>query len=268
MLSNSMLFVEPYLNFYGLEPYTFRLFAHIARRSQKQECTSSLDKMAVVCRTGYRKVQDALDKLHQLQLISKKSRYRETSVYRVNQNIEHWTKSEGEDDIKDTKLKEFITLEREKSFLEFKNKLDKPNSPEYKVIYVHGYLDLYGLDPYAFRILAYIASRKKCSDSLKMIAAICKISSRKVQTTLKYLEEQRLISKHEDRGKSNTYQIAPIRNWEKPLENWENKRALARLNKKHGAKSDKVKEYKNKQEKYKKELKIEMEKVRNSSKIV
>lgn len=197
--------------------------------------------------------------------------HRKPSLYRVNQDIELWAKPEQQDNIKDLQLKEWITQEREKSFRKFQEKRQKESSFEYKVIFVHGYLDLYGLDPYAFRLFAYIASRRLCSDSVGMIAVICKMSSRKVQTTLTDLVQQKLVYKDPKKGKPSKYEIAPFRNWQKPLENWENERALARLKTykdKHGVASEeyqvKLEEYEKKKKKYTSELSKEMAKVRNS----
>jgi DNA-binding MarR family transcriptional regulator len=56
-------------------------------------------------------------------------------------------------------------------------------------------LDLYGLNPYEFRIYGHIARRGNCYANLKTIAAICKMSVRQAQYALKDLTDKNLITK-------------------------------------------------------------------------
>jgi DNA-binding transcriptional regulator GbsR (MarR family) len=77
-------------------------------------------------------------------------------------------------------------------------------------------LDLYGLNPYEFRIYGHIARRNKCYANLKTIAAICKMSVRQAQYALKNLTEKKLITKTIRKGSTDIYQIADKSKWEKP----------------------------------------------------
>lgn len=77
-------------------------------------------------------------------------------------------------------------------------------------------LDLYGLNPYEFRIYAHIARRKQCYSNLKTMAAICNMSVRQAQYALKGLLEKNLISQEKRRGKTNVYKITDEDAWEKP----------------------------------------------------
>jgi DNA-binding MarR family transcriptional regulator len=69
--SQKMVFVHADLDLYGLSPYEFRLYAHIARRGK---CYSSLKKMAKICRMSVRKAQYALKTLENQNLIKKRIR--------------------------------------------------------------------------------------------------------------------------------------------------------------------------------------------------
>jgi len=77
-------------------------------------------------------------------------------------------------------------------------------------------LDLYGLDPFEFRIYGHIARRKTCFSNLKTLAAICNMSVRQAQYALKRLEEKNLISKKKRPGKTDIYKINDQNVWNKP----------------------------------------------------
>ena len=77
-------------------------------------------------------------------------------------------------------------------------------------------LDLYGLDPFEFRIYGHIARRKTCFSNLKTLAAICNMSVRQAQYALKRLEEKNLISKEQRPGKTDIYEINDQIFWNKP----------------------------------------------------
>lgn len=275
-----MIFVEAYLDLYGLEPYTFRLLAHIARRGQRNDCVSSLEKMATVCKMGVRKAQDALEELYRLDIVTKESRHHQPSACRVIQDVREWAKPK--ENWKDSEFRTALQKERQDSFVRWKEKqefnrisletrsevLDKTRS---EVIFVHGYLDLYGLDPYAFRLLAHIARRGTCVDSIGKIAAICRIGVRKVQSTLGYLYQEGLITRIVRKSQTNWYKIAPINQWDEPSNNWENQRYLTRLKTyevKYKTEPEKyasrLAKYQAKLEKYTTELNQELAKVRDS----
>jgi len=84
------------------------------------------------------------------------------------------------------------------------------------MIFVHGYLDLYGLDPYEFRVFAHIARRGTCISTVETIALICKMSVRKVQGVLKRLDQLGLVQKETRKGRTTQYRVAPVDDWKKP----------------------------------------------------
>lgn len=65
----NLIFIHSKLDEARLDPYEFRLLAHIARRG---ECFASLATIAKWCEMSVRKAQSALKKLEQLELVSKK----------------------------------------------------------------------------------------------------------------------------------------------------------------------------------------------------
>ncbi|ACK67131.1 conserved hypothetical protein [Rippkaea orientalis PCC 8801] len=91
-----------------------------------------------------------------------------------------------------------------------------PTELPQRMIFVHSDLDLYGLDPYEFRLYAHIARRGKCYSSLKTLAKICNMSVRRAQYGLKALESFGLIQKEIRRGKTDIYQLTPRNQWKTP----------------------------------------------------
>ena len=91
-------------------------------------------------------------------------------------------------------------------------------------------LDLYGLDPYEFRIYGHIARRGDCYANLKTIAAICKMSVRQAQYALKDLTDKKLITKIIRKGTTDRYQIADRSEWKEPDYTVELNSALEYLN--------------------------------------
>lgn len=82
------------------------------------------------------------------------------------------------------------------------------------IIFVHADLDLLGLNPYQFRIYAHIARRGQCFSSIKRIAAICRMSNRKVQQVLKQLVEMNLVLKTKRRGgRTSIYKLVARNQW-------------------------------------------------------
>ncbi|MFB2934139.1 helix-turn-helix domain-containing protein [Aerosakkonemataceae cyanobacterium BLCC-F154] len=78
--SSQMIFVHADLDLYGLSPYEFRLYAHIARR---RECFSSLQTTAKICKMSVRKAQYALKTLEKLGLVQKTVRKGKTDIYEL-----------------------------------------------------------------------------------------------------------------------------------------------------------------------------------------
>ncbi|MEG3894056.1 MULTISPECIES: hypothetical protein [unclassified Microcoleus] len=74
------------LDEYGLDPYEFRLYAHVVRRTGGKltgECFAKLKKTAEICHMSVRKAQYALKTLCDAGLILKEQRKGRTDVYRL-----------------------------------------------------------------------------------------------------------------------------------------------------------------------------------------
>lgn len=114
--SQKMVFVHADLDLYGLSPYEFRLYAHIARRGK---CYSSLKKMAKICRMSVRKAQYALKTLENQNLIKKRIRKGTTDIYEVT-NRSEWKSPEYDSDLEDerNKVKDKLLLQQSSEELE------------------------------------------------------------------------------------------------------------------------------------------------------
>jgi predicted transcriptional regulator len=74
------------LDEYGLDPYEFRLYAHVVRRTGGKlngQCFAKLKKTAEICHMSVRKAQYALKTLCDAGLILKEQRRGRTDVYRL-----------------------------------------------------------------------------------------------------------------------------------------------------------------------------------------
>ena len=120
-------------------------------------------------------------------------------------------------------------------------------------------LDLYGLNPYEFRIYAHIARRGECYSNLKTMAAICNMSVRQAQYALERLKEMNLISKQKRLGKTDIYQITEQDYWNKPDRSKELKNGLEYYNRaivrrELGEQAQALKDFKKSIELFEKEL--------------
>lgn len=99
----SVAFVHDFLDSYGLDPYEFRVYCHIVRRTGgKPEgvCFASLDRIAKVCKISKRKTQQVLKVLLDAEMITKKKNSeRRTDEYRVKL-ARDWVPSERLDEIR------------------------------------------------------------------------------------------------------------------------------------------------------------------------
>ena len=89
------------------------------------------------------------------------------------------------------------------------------------MIFIHSDLDLYGLNPYEFRLYAHIARRGRCFSNLQTISNICKMSIRKAQYGLKALESFGLIKKEVRKGKTDIYELSDRSEWKPPKDDEE-----------------------------------------------
>jgi predicted transcriptional regulator len=206
--SYPMIFVHSYLDLYGLDPYQFRLLAHIARRNN---CVSKLEKMALICNMSTRKAQDVLQELDELGLVIKKLRRGKTSLCRVAP-FTNWEKPKPKPELEEKYNSLLNKLQEEQQSL---TKLEEERK-DVQMIFVHGYLDLYYLDPYEFRLLAYVACRSICSSPLQEIAFICKMGMRKAQDTFQKLKDLELVSKERRGGRPTTYRLRDFSDWKEP----------------------------------------------------
>ncbi|MEG4351002.1 helix-turn-helix domain-containing protein [Microcoleus sp. LAD1_D3] len=74
------------LDEYGLDPYEFRLYAHVVRRTGGKltgECFAKLKKTAEICHMSVRKAQYALKTLSDAGLLLKEQRRGRTDVYKL-----------------------------------------------------------------------------------------------------------------------------------------------------------------------------------------
>jgi hypothetical protein len=92
----SVAFIHNFLDEYGLNPYEFRLYAHIVRRTGGKPagvCFSSLNKIAGICKMSPRKAQQAMKVLIQASLVTQSKRIGRTDEYRVRSSSD-WASSE------------------------------------------------------------------------------------------------------------------------------------------------------------------------------
>jgi predicted transcriptional regulator len=192
-----IILVSEELDVYSLNPYEFRLYAHISHRG---ECYSRLDTIATICQMSVRKAQYSLKNLCELGLIKKTKRKLTTDIY-VIESPDKWKQPES---IKPLELEEIEKIETENTTpleleeiekIETENttpleleEIEKIETEKSQPIFVHAILDLYGLNPYDFRIYAHIAAcGGSCESNFENIKNICKMSIRKAQYSVKNL---------------------------------------------------------------------------------
>lgn len=99
---SSVAFIHNVLDEYGLDPYEFRLYAHIVRRTGgKTEgvCFASLRKTAEICKMSMRKAQQAIKVLIQANLVTQNKRRGRTDEYRVTP-VSDWVSKDQLDKIR------------------------------------------------------------------------------------------------------------------------------------------------------------------------
>jgi predicted metal-binding transcription factor (methanogenesis marker protein 9) len=82
----SVAFIHNYLDEFGLDPYEFRLYAHVVRRTGgKPEgvCFASLTKIGKLCKMSPRKAQQAMKVLLKANLVTQSKRKGRTDEYHV-----------------------------------------------------------------------------------------------------------------------------------------------------------------------------------------
>lgn len=103
---NSVAFVHDFLDSYGLDPYEFRVYSHVVRRTggkPERECFASLATMAEICKISERKVQQVLKFLVAAKMITKEKKSgRKTDIYRVRHSSE-WVPKTQLDELRQSK---------------------------------------------------------------------------------------------------------------------------------------------------------------------
>ncbi|MEA5574643.1 helix-turn-helix domain-containing protein [Calothrix sp. UHCC 0171] len=101
-LPSSVAFVHNFLDEYGLDPYEFRLYAHIVRRTGGKPqgvCFASLRKTAEICKMSTRKAQQAIKVLINAHFVTQTKRTGRTDEYRVTP-VSEWVPKEELDEIR------------------------------------------------------------------------------------------------------------------------------------------------------------------------
>jgi len=85
----SVAFVHDFLDAYGLDPYEFRIYCHIVRRTggkPEKQCFSSLSTIAEMCKMSQRKTQQIVQFLLKARMITKEAKKHpkyKTDIYHV-----------------------------------------------------------------------------------------------------------------------------------------------------------------------------------------
>jgi predicted transcriptional regulator len=103
---SSIAYIHNLLDEYGLDPYEFRLYTHIVRRTGGKPdgvCFASLRKTAEICKMSMRKAQQAMKVLINANLVTQKKRTGRTDEYKVTP-IHTWVVKEELDKIRKGKV--------------------------------------------------------------------------------------------------------------------------------------------------------------------
>jgi DNA-binding MarR family transcriptional regulator len=82
----SVAFVHNFLDEYGLDPYEFRIYAHIVRRTGGKPdgvCFASLSRIAEICQMSPRRAQQSIRILMDAKMIERTKRPGRTDEYKV-----------------------------------------------------------------------------------------------------------------------------------------------------------------------------------------
>jgi hypothetical protein len=95
----SVMFVHQFLDEYELDPFEFRVYAHVVRRTSRTggktqgEFFASLSKTAEICQISVRKVQQALKFLYEAGFLDQDKREGRTDVYKLT-STKDWVSKE------------------------------------------------------------------------------------------------------------------------------------------------------------------------------
>lgn len=88
---SSVAFVHAFLDEYGLDPYEFRLYAHIVRRTGGKAqgvCFASISTISKICKMSPRKTQQVIKILISAKFVTQNKRPGRTDEYRVEPSSE------------------------------------------------------------------------------------------------------------------------------------------------------------------------------------
>jgi predicted transcriptional regulator len=88
---SSVAFVHNYLDEYGLDPYEFRIYAHIVRRTGGKPdgiCFASLSRIAEICKMSPRRAQQSIQVLMAANMIERTKRPGRTDEYKVTPTMQ------------------------------------------------------------------------------------------------------------------------------------------------------------------------------------
>jgi hypothetical protein len=87
---------------------------------------------------------------------------------------------------------------------------------DFNVVFIHSRLDDYGLTPPQFRVIAHLARRAGSGDAypaVKSIARVCCLHPQTVRRALRFLFEQKLITRQSRPGRTPIYRLTPAAYW-------------------------------------------------------
>lgn len=105
-IEKSWIYVNNVLDDYGLDPYEFRIYAHVARRTggrMQGEFFASLKKTATTCKMSVRKVQYALKVLCDAGFLIQLQRKGRTNIYQLAPRS-NWVLANNLDEIRKRSL--------------------------------------------------------------------------------------------------------------------------------------------------------------------
>jgi hypothetical protein len=87
----SVMFIHQFIDEYDLDPFEFRIYAHVVRRTGgkiDKEFFASLTKTADICQISVRKIQQALKFLYEAGFLDKVKREGRTDIYKLTPTSE------------------------------------------------------------------------------------------------------------------------------------------------------------------------------------
>ena len=87
--NESWVFISNTLDTYGLDPYEFRVLAHVARRAGSGVCSANQDTIANACGINKRRVMASLQTLCKLKILKKVKSTGRSNHYKL-QTSDQW----------------------------------------------------------------------------------------------------------------------------------------------------------------------------------